>query len=65
MRYLVLADDGHGAVAIGPVSKEETVETIRGQAEERGWTLLGTAREMSYREFRGGRPSGVPGEVIR
>lgn len=51
-RYLVLADDGNGPVAIGPVSNNDTIETIRDAAEDRGWTLLGQAREMSFREFR-------------
>ncbi len=59
-RWLVLAGDGTGPVAIGPVSKEQTVKAIREQAEKRGWTLLGQAREMSWREFRGAEPAGVP-----
>jgi hypothetical protein len=51
--FLVLADDGNGPVAIGPVYKDESVERIRDEAEERGWTLLGQARPMSFREFKG------------
>jgi hypothetical protein len=47
-RVLVLADDGNGPVAIGPVSKDES-------AEERGWTLLGHARAMSWSDLREGR----------
>jgi hypothetical protein len=55
-RYFVLADNGNGPVAIGPVSKDETVMAIRDEAEGRGWTLIGQAVEMSYREFREGPP---------
>ncbi len=58
-RVLVLADDGHGPVAIGPVSNDSTAEKIRSMAEDRGWVLLGQARAMSWREFRGA-PPGVP-----
>jgi hypothetical protein len=55
-RYFVLADTGDYPVAIGPVSKDKTIEVIRDEAEKRGWTLCGQAVEMSYREFREGRP---------
>jgi ribosomal protein S5 len=55
-RVLVLADDGNGPVAIGPVSKDESAEAIRDAAEERGWTLLGHARAMSsWSDLREGR----------
>jgi hypothetical protein len=58
-RYFVLADTGDYPVAIGPVSKDETIMAIRDEAEERGWTLCGQAVEMSYREFRGEPPAGA------
>jgi hypothetical protein len=59
-RVLVLANDGNGVIATGPVPKDQTVEAIREKAGEHGWALPGHAREMPNREFRGARPAGVP-----
>lgn len=59
-RVAGLADGGNRVVAIGPVPQGQTVEATRDEAGERSWTLLGQAREILDRDFRGARPSGVP-----
>jgi hypothetical protein len=52
-RVMVMAlDDEGGAVAIGPVVKDESIEKIREQIESRGWTCYGQPRVMSAAEWK-------------
>lgn len=53
LKRMVLAYDEQGSPrAIGPVYKDESVEKLRDQVEEAGWTNLGTAVVMSMSDFR-------------
>lgn len=53
-KQMVLADTPDGAVVIGPVFKQETVDALRELVEARGWENLGTARVLSKADFEGG-----------
>lgn len=58
-RYVLAKAPGAAElVAIGPVSNDDTLNTISGLCEDRGWETTGVAREMSWREFRGEPPAG-------
>jgi hypothetical protein len=53
VRRVVLAQDEQDApVVVGPVFTDESVDRLREEIEERGWTNLGTAVIYSAAQFR-------------